>query len=114
MDSAHQRKDGTGDGDENLLDEAEAHSFRSTAAHANHLALDRPDRAFATGELCRSMSSQTKADTSALRRVSGYMLPAPRLVYKFPWQPEANLNVFLDMDFAGCLATRRSTSEVQQ
>ena len=32
VDSAHQRKDGTGDGDENLLDEAEAHSFRSTAA----------------------------------------------------------------------------------
>ena len=36
-----QRKDGDGDGAESLLDEAEAHSFRSTAARASYLALDR-------------------------------------------------------------------------
>ena len=61
-----QGKDGLGDGVENQLDGAEAHSFRSTVARANFLALDRPDLAFATKELCRRMSAPTKADTSAL------------------------------------------------
>ena len=46
------RKDGHGDGDETPVDDAEAHSFRSTAARANYFALDRPDLAFATKELC--------------------------------------------------------------
>ena len=87
-----QRKDGDGDGADILLDEAEAHSFRSTGARAGYLALDRPDLACAAKELCR------------------YLLSAPRLVYEFPWQLEANLDVFVDKDFAGCLATRRSTS----
>ena len=88
-----QRK--AGDGDENLLDEAEAHSVRSTAARANYLALDRTDLAFATKELCRRTSSPTKADLSALRQVSRHLLSAPRLVCDFPWQPEANLDVFV-------------------
>ena len=105
-----QRKDEDGDGAESLLGYAEAHSFRSTAARASYLALDRPDLAFATKEFCRRMSSRTKADVSALRRVSRYLLPALRLVYEFPWQPETNLAVFVETDFAGCLTTRRSTS----
>ena len=43
-----QRQDGDGDGAESMLDEAEAHCFRSTAARESCLALDRPDMAFAT------------------------------------------------------------------
>ena len=68
-----QRKDGDGDGAESLLDEAEAQSFRSTAARASYLALDRPDLAFATKELCRRMSAPTKADVSVLRQMSRYL-----------------------------------------
>ena len=105
-----QRKDGDRDGAESLLDEVEAHSFRSTAARASYFALDRPDQAFETTEFCRRMSSPTKADVSALRWASQYLLSARRLVYEFPWPPEANLDVFVDTDFAGCLASRRSTS----
>ena len=93
-----QRKDGDLDGAGRLLDEAEAHSFRSTAARASYFALDL---AFATKELCRRTSSPTKADVSALRRVSRYLLLAPRLVYEFMLQPETNLDVFVDTDFAG-------------
>ena len=52
-----QRKDGDGDGDENLLDEAEAHNFRSTAARANcHVLLDRPHWRSQTKELCTDES----------------------------------------------------------
>ena len=31
-------------------------------------------------------------------------------MYSFLWQPESDLDVFVDTDFAGCMATRRSTS----
>ena len=92
----HQRNFGLGNGDETSLDEAQAHNFRATAVCANLLALDRPDLAFATKELCRRMSAPTEADTSALRRVSRYLLSAPRLVYEFPWQSDANLDVLVE------------------
>ena len=39
-----------------------------------------------------------------------YLKGSPRLVYNFAWQPECVFDVFVDTDFAGCLATRRSTS----
>ena len=91
------------------MDEAEAHSFRSMAARANCFALE-PDWAFATKELFRRMSAPTRADTSAVCRVSLYLLSAPRLVNEFPWQSYANLCVFVDPDFVGCLTTPRSTS----
>ena len=42
--------------------------------------------------------------------MSQYLLSAPRLAYEFPWQSDANLDVVVDTDFAGCLATRPSTS----
>jgi hypothetical protein len=84
--------------------------FRSGAARANYLSLDRPDLAFATKELCRRMSAPTYRDLEALRRVCRYLLGAPRVVYEFEWQPEVGIQAYVDTDFAGCLATRRSTS----
>ena len=35
---------------------------------------------------------------------------SPRLVYSYPWQDDVGLSVFVDPDFAGCQATRKSTS----
>ena len=55
------------------------------------------------------MSAPTRADISALRQVSRCLLSAPRLVCNFPWQSDANLDVFVDTDFAGCLPTRWKT-----
>jgi hypothetical protein len=34
----------------------------------------------------------------------------PRVVYEFRWQPEVGIQAHVDTDFAGCLATRKSTS----
>ena len=34
----------------------------------------------------------------------------PRVVYFYPWQGAADLKVYVDTDFAGCLLTRKSTS----
>ena len=45
-----------------------------------------------------------------MQRLTRYLKDSPRLVYSFPWQKDSDLDVFVDTDFAGCLATRRSTS----
>ena len=36
--------------------------------------------------------------------------PTKTRLIEFLWQPETNLDVFVDMDFAGCLTTRWNTS----
>jgi hypothetical protein len=92
------------------LAEYEARLFRSSAARANYLGLDRPDMAFAAKELCRRMGAPTRTDLEALRRLAKYAAGQPRVVYQFNWQEPGQLNVYVDTDFAGCTETRRSTS----
>ena len=97
-------------GDEATLPERDARLFRSFAARANYLALDRPDISQATKELCRRMSAPRAADLRALARVARYLAGAGRVVYEYPWQHQPTLSAYTDSDFAGCIATRRSTS----
>jgi hypothetical protein len=103
-------KDFDGEYDENELPEATARLFRSFAARANYLALDRPDISQATKELCRRMSAPRAGDLQALSRVARYLAGASRVVYEYPWQQRPVLRAYTDSDFAGCVATRRSTS----
>ena len=56
------------------------------------------------------MKEPVRGDLRALRRIAQYLANTPRLVYEFAWQDEADLQVFTDTDFAGCRASRRSTS----
>jgi hypothetical protein len=98
------------EGDESELTAEEVSIYRSGAARANYLSLDRPDIAFATKELCRRMACPTRKDFEPLVRVARYLKGAPRVVYGFVWQPECDLRTFVDTDFAGCETTRRSTS----
>ena len=95
---------------ESPLSATQTTAFRSEAARCNYLGLDRPDIAFAAKELCRRMSLPDRAGQLALQRFTRYLKGSPRLVYNFPWQDASCLDVFVDTDFAGCLATRRSTS----
>jgi hypothetical protein len=92
------------------LPPAIASLFRSFAARANYLAMDRPDLAQATKELCRRMSAPRAADLRALGRVARYVVGAPRVVYEYPWQHAQVLRAFSDSDFAGCVSSRLSTS----
>ncbi len=96
--------------EEEALDDAATRWFRSGAARANYLAMDRPELAFATKELCGRMAAPVVSDAAALRRVARYLVDEPRLVYTFAWQHHGSLRVFVDTDFAGCLRTRKSTS----
>ena len=84
---------------------------RSLAARANYLALDRPDIAFATKELCRAFASPNQQSFLALKRLGRYLTGARRMVWQFRFQPSTDILVTsVDTDFAGCLSTRRSTS----
>jgi hypothetical protein len=103
-------KDYESPSDEAELPDAIARLFRSFAARANYLALDRPDLSQATKELCRRMSAPRAADLRALSRVARYLVGAARVVYEYPWQCRPVLRAYTDSDFAGCVATRRSTS----
>ena len=85
--------------------------YRALAARANYLALDRPDVAFATKELCRCFATPTHEAYTALKRLGRYLIGTARVVWDFSFQaPCETLIASVDTDFAGCLATRRSTS----
>ena len=95
-----------------ILSASEATLFRALAARANYLAMDRPETAFATKELCRFFATPTKTGVEQLKRLIRYLAGAKRLVWKFGFQTTGSedLTVFVDTDFAGCHVTRRSTS----
>jgi hypothetical protein len=56
------------------------------------------------------MSAPKAADLRALARVARYLAGAGRVIYEYPWQSCPVLRVYTDSDFAGCIATRLSTS----
>ncbi len=82
--------------------------FRSYAARANYLAMDRPELAYPAKELCRRMKELFKADLRSLRRIAQYLASTPRLVHELAWQDGADLQVFTDTDFAGRRVSRRA------
>ena len=89
----------------------DATTYRALAARCNYLAQDRPDISYASKELCREFSIPNLSSFKKLKRLVRYLAGMPRLVYRYPWQtmPE-HITVSVDTDFAGCQATRRSTS----
>ena len=76
-----------------VLNEEEATGFRALAARANYLALDRPDVAFATQELCREFAQPTRRAVEKLKKLVRYLKHHPRLVWRFKFEDEPK---FLD------------------
>lgn len=94
-----------------LLTPQNATLYRALAARLNYLAQDRPDVAFCAKELCREFSAPTMNSYTRLVRAVKYLLGCPRIVFHFDFQDLPNdMNTFCDTNFAGCAATRRSTS----
>ena len=99
--------------DDEVLDEKGAKSYRRLAAIANYLALDRPDLQYAVSVLGRTMSRPTQRSWANLKRVGRYLLSHPAAEYRFERVPEWEVSSFVcysDSDWAGCRASRRSTS----
>ena len=92
------------------LSPSEATDFRALAARANYLAQDGADCTYIAKELCSEFAVPTVHSYERLVHLCRYLLNVPRLVYHYRWQPEPeSMMVFVDADFAGCKATRRST-----
>ena len=54
--------------------------YRSAVARCNYLASDRYETAFTTKELCRSMSSPSVEDLSAVKRLCRFLRGLPKVV----------------------------------
>ena len=98
--------------DEVELDVKDAKVFRSVVARANYLAQDRPDIRFACKELCREMSKPTVKAWKALKKLCRYVKGQPEVVQLVPFGSACDriLEVYVDSDWAGCMATRKSTN----
>ena len=89
----------------------DATQFRALAARANYMCQDRPDCAFVAKELCREFAVPTRHSWQRLVKLCRYLKGVPRLTYRYEWQSApTQMRIFVDTDFAGCRATRRSTS----
>ena len=98
------------DGEEELVG-TEATLYRAIAARLNYLAPDRMDIQYAVKESARAMSAPKRAHWKMLRKIGRYLLGAPRMIMKFPWQTQQSMvTSFTDSDWAGCPRTARSTS----
>ena len=89
----------------------EKSKYRSLAARANYLALDRADIRFAASERCKAMNRPTKHNRRTMMRNTLYLLGALRVVTmcESHWQPAA-LDVYTDSDWTGDAQSRKSTS----
>ena len=102
---------GLEDLDEIELEGREATEHRGVAARLNYLVSDRADIQFATKELARTMSRPTRGDTQKGKRIARYLQGRPRVVLNFDWcDPISELKAYSDSDWAGCVASRKSTS----
>ena len=93
------------------MGEREATQYRAIVARCNYLAPDRPDIAFAVKELARKMAKPNQGDWTRLKRSGRYLQGKPRLQQYYDWQDrQGTLKAFSDADWAGCKATRKSTT----
>ena len=93
------------------LTPANATLYRALSARANYLSQDMPDLSFTAKELCREFAVPTLHSFERLKGVIRYLAGTPRLVMRYKWQEvPKQLVSHVDTDFAGCAATRRSTS----
>ena len=93
------------------LSPSDATRYRSIAARANYLAVDRPDIMYAVKELCRGMAKPTKGHWLKLKRLGRYLIENGRTVMRYDWQGhEHEVTGYSDSDWAGCRVTRKSTS----
>jgi hypothetical protein len=98
--------------DDPLLERDEVRRYRGLAARASYLAMDRIDLMFAAKETCREMSAPRKSAWGRLKKLARYLLKYPRAEWRFPMGvfEELKMRVYSDSDWAGCKASRKSTS----
>ena len=86
-------------------------SYRMLIARLNCLSMDRPDIPYSTKEASKFMARPHQHHWQVLRRISRYVVDAPRVVQMFKWQSEMkNVEGYSGSDWAGDRTSRKSTS----
>ena len=95
-----------------MTDREQIRLYRSQVAGCNYLSVGRPEMAFATKELCRSMARPMKPDLARITRMCRFLRGLPRLVQRIPFaeEPPTLVKAYVDCDWAGCRLSRESTS----
>ena len=85
--------------------------FRAIAARLNYMAADMPDIQYACKEVCRDMSAPTSRSWGKLKKIGRYLVGRQTVVWEYPWKHDVGgWKVYTDSDWAGDVATRKSTS----
>jgi hypothetical protein len=107
--------DGTqgGNSDDTELNKEEARRFRMLAARLNYMAQDNPLLQFPAKEACRNMARPRVKDFAAVKRLVRFILGSGEVEFRYIWQNmdmAEGIVIFVDSDWAGCRASRKSTS----
>ena len=86
--------------------------YRSVVARCNYLLAHRYETIFTKKELCRSMSSPSVDDLTAIKRLCRFLKGLPRVVQRMDFSDLffIVIKAYVDSDSAGCRKTRKSTS----
>ena len=77
--------------------------YRSAVGRC-YYAADRYETAFTTKELCRSMSSPSVDDLTAIKRLCRFLKGLPRIVQRIDFSdfPPNGIKAYVGSDWAGC------------
>ncbi|GJU10705.1 ribonuclease H-like domain-containing protein [Tanacetum coccineum] len=84
--------------------------YRSLAGALQYLTFTRPDLSYAVQQLCLYMHDPREPHLNAMKRVLRYLRGTTDLGLQLFWSTTSQLIAYSDADWAGCPATRRSTS----
>ncbi|GKE38275.1 ribonuclease H-like domain-containing protein [Tanacetum coccineum] len=84
--------------------------YRSLAGALQYLTFTRPDLSYAVQQLCLYMHDPREPHLAALKRVLRYIRGTTDLGLQLYQSSTSQLISYTDADWAGCPATRRSTS----
>nr|GEU85480.1 ribonuclease H-like domain-containing protein [Tanacetum cinerariifolium] len=84
--------------------------YRSLAGALQHLTFTRPDLSYAVQQLCLYLHEPREPHLNAMKRVLRYLRGTTDLGLQLFRSSTSHLIAYSDADWAGCPATRRSTS----
>ncbi|GKC42263.1 ribonuclease H-like domain-containing protein, partial [Tanacetum coccineum] len=84
--------------------------YRSLAGALQYLIFTRPDLSYAVQQLCLYMHDPREPHLNAMKRVFRYLRGTTDLGLQLFRSTTSQLIAYCDADWAGCLATHRSTS----
>ena len=84
--------------------------YRRLIGRLLYLNTTRPDISLVTQQLSQFLNAPTTIHYKAVSRILRYLKNAPGLGLLFPRKLEAQILGYVDADWAGCVATGRSTT----